>query len=206
MTRIRPLDTAHRALGRHEDATCSKTPILRSRAPCLQAELSARPHAEGSARPEFGSEVETASRDSAWHHNRQELSHGSRTSCDVPGTSTDNTNIMKGPQMPHETDVFHFFAADIPLLKSAARLHMRDLPPGFRLEVLARALGYRTYAALLVDHASREAGEIMVCLDPETATDFAQSHGHFFDADVMNAVLDEVEDARCDQEPYYLDA
>ena len=46
----------------------------------------------------------------------------------------------------------------------------------------------------------------MVCLDPETATDFAQSHGHFFDADVMNAVLDEVEDARCDQEPYYLDA
>lgn len=108
--------------------------------------------------------------------------------------------------MPQETDVFHFFAADIPLLKSAARIHMRDLPPVFRLEVLARALGYRTYAALLVDHASQEAEEIMVCLDPETATDFAQSRGHFFDADVMNAVLDEVEDARCDQEPYYLDA
>lgn len=167
--------------------------------------LVARPHAEDPARPEFGSKVETASRDSAWHQDLQELSHGSRTSCDIPGTSTDNTNIMKGPQMPHETDVFHFFAADIPLLKSAARLHMRDLPPGFRLEVLARALGYRTYPALLVDHASQEAEEIMVCLDPEAATDFAQSRGHLFDADVLNAVLDEVEDARFDQEPHYLD-
>ena len=204
MTRIRPLDTAHRALGRHEGATCSKTPTPRSRVPCPQAELTARPHAEDPARPEFGIEVETASRDRAWHHNLPELAHGSRTSCDVSGASTDNTNIMKGPQMPHETDVFHFFAADIPLLKSAARIHMRDLPPGFRLEVLARALGYRTYAALLVDHASQEAEEIMVCLDPETATDFAQSRGHLFDADVMNAVLDEVEDARFDQEPYYL--
>ena len=123
-----------------------------------------------------------------------------------PGNLTDNINIVKGPQMPHETGVFHFLAADIPLLKSAARLHMRHIPPGFRLEVLARALGYRTYAALLVDHAWQEADEIMVCLDPETATDFAQSRGHFFNADVMNAVLDEVEDARCDQEPYYLDA
>ena len=204
MTRIRPLDTAHRALVGHEDAICSKEPTPRSRVPCPQAELAAPFHVEDPARPAFGSEVETASRDSAWHHNRQPLSHGSRTSCDVPGTSTDKTNIMKGPQMPHETDVFHFFAADIPLLKFAARLHMRDLPPVFRLEVLARALGYRTYAALLVDHAWQEADEIMVCLDPETATDFAQSHGHFFDADVMNAVLDEVEDARCDQEPHYL--
>ena len=206
MTRIRPLDTAHRALGRHEGETCSETPILRSRIPCPKAELAALSHVEDPTRPAFGSEVETASRDGAWHHNLQALSHGSRTSCDVPGTSTDNTNIKKGPQMPQETDVFHFLASDIPLLKSAARIHMRDLPPGFRLEVLARALGYRTYAALLVDHASQEAEEIMVCLDPETATDFAQSRGHFFDADVMNAVLDEVEDARCDQEPYYLDA
>ena len=206
MTRIRHLDTAHRALGRHEGATCSETPILRSRIPCPKAELAALSHVEDPACPEFGSEVETASRDRAWHHNRQELAHGSRTSCDVPGASTDNTNIMKGPQMPQETDVFHFFAADIPLLKSAARLHMRHIPPGFRLEVLARALGYRTYAALLVDHASQEAEEIMVCLDPETATDFAKSRGHLFDADVLNAVLDEVEDARFDQEPYYLDA
>ena len=107
--------------------------------------------------------------------------------------------------MPHEADVFLVFAADIPLLKSAARLHMRHISPGFRLEVLARALGYRTYAALLVDHASQEAEEIMVCLDPETATDFAQSRGHLFDADVLNAVLDEGEDARCDQEPHCLD-
>ena len=47
-------------------------------------------------------------------------------------------------------------------------------------------------------HASREADEIMVCLDPETATHIAQSRGHHFGADVLNAVLVEVEDARLD--------
>ena len=47
-------------------------------------------------------------------------------------------------------------------------------------------------------HASREADEIMVCLDPETATHIAQSRGHHFGADVLNAVLVEVEGARLD--------
>ena len=106
--------------------------------------------------------------------------------------------------MPHTTDVVYLVAEDIPLLKSAARLHMREIPPALRLEILARALGYCTYNALLAEQSFQEVGEVMVTLDPKAAADFAQSRGHLFNADVLNAVLDDVEDAQLDQDAQHL--
>lgn len=77
--------------------------------------------------------------------------------------------------------------AAIDQLKRYLAMRLAFVRPSHRMELVARGLGYRTYASFLA--ALREGPVSIDHVDPESALEFAERVGHEMDHDDLCEVL-----------------
>lgn len=84
---------------------------------------------------------------------------------------------------------YHFNAADLENLKQAAALHLQNIAPSQRLELLARFCGFATLAGFRTTLIASGEEEPTLDLEPERAAAFAAERGLAFDALDMHHTL-----------------
>lgn len=84
---------------------------------------------------------------------------------------------------------FHFCDADLPLIKKAAELHVRDIPPTHRLEILARGCGFNSMAALKSSLTGASGTDANFELDFDSASAFAHQRGYNFQPTCLYRIL-----------------
>lgn len=84
---------------------------------------------------------------------------------------------------------YHFCEIDLPLLKAAAELHLRDISPTHRLEILARGCGFNSMAAFRAVLVNSGRAEVELDLSPSVAIAFATDRGHDFSEQKLHEIL-----------------